>query len=131
MEQREYTRVVFDAKAAVVSSTASLEGSVLNLGLGGLFVQVADATGIGVGEEVVVSMMIGGKSTIMTLRLHGKVLRHQGQALAVQFDPGKIELDSLLLLKTVILSNGGDREKLQREFTAIVKAQEGRLKGKV
>ena len=34
MEQREFTRVVFEAKAAVASSTASLEGSVLNLGLG-------------------------------------------------------------------------------------------------
>ena len=78
-----------------------------------------------------VSMMIGGKSTIMTLRLHGKVLRHQGEALAVKFDPGKIELDSLLLLKTVILTNGGDPEKLQREFDAVVKFQESRLEGKV
>ena len=40
--------------------------------------------------------------------------------MAVVFDPRLMEVDSLLLLKTVILSNGGDRQKVEKEFKEIL-----------
>jgi len=125
---RQYTRVVFKTQAAVQSDSASLEGQVDNLCLNGMFLTAPDAGKVKDGEQVAVSIMIEGQASLMTIRMNGKVLRHQAQGLAIQFNPRAAKLDSILLLKTVIVSNGGDREKLEAEFGEIIRAAQQQIK---
>jgi len=117
---RKHTRVIFKTKAIVESGTASLEGQVRNLSLNGMLVGLTKVKTMEIGDDVVVSMMIEGKSALMTIRLRGTIIRVQENTLAVVFDPRLMEVDSLLLLKTVILSNGGDRQKVEKEFKEIL-----------
>lgn len=126
MEKRKYTRIVFSAKAVVEGNGASLTGKVLNLGMGGILVGAEHVDRIADGTGVVVVMMVEGKSSIINMRLHGKVLRHQKNALAIRFAIDKLEMDALVMLKTVIVSNGGDPDKIEKEFNLILEKQKQR-----
>jgi hypothetical protein len=61
------------------------------------------------------------------MRLHGKVLRHQQNSLAIRFALDKLEMDALVMLKTVIVSNGGDPDKIEKEFNLVLENQKNRL----
>lgn len=126
MEKRKYTRVVFSAKAVVEADGVSLSGKVLNLGMGGMLLGAEGVDRVPDGAAVVVVMMVEGSSSILNMRLHGKVLRHQQDALAVRFALDKLEMDSLVMLKTVLVSNGGDPAKIEKEFNLVLEKQKTR-----
>jgi hypothetical protein len=70
---------------------------------------------------------VEGKSSILNMRLHGKVLRHQQNSLAIRFALDKLEMDALVMLKTIIVSNGGDPDKIEKEFNLVLEKQKNRL----
>ena len=124
MVKRNFTRILFETKAVVDAGAVSLTGAVQNLGLGGMLFTAPSAETVELNTEVVVSIMIEGMSSITNIRLRGTVLRQNGETLAIRFNVDKIKLDSVLLLKTIILSNGGDEEKVEKEYNTILSRQE-------
>ncbi len=124
MVERKFTRILFETKAVVDAGATSLTGAVQNLGLGGMLFTAPGAEAIELNTETVVSIMVEGKSSITNIRLRGTVLRQKGETLAIRFNIDQVKLDSVLLLKTIILSNGGDEEKVEKEFNTILQRHE-------
>jgi hypothetical protein len=122
-EQRKFTRVLFETKAVVQADSISLEGEIKNLSLNGMFMSVPSSGDVVVGTDVVASIMIEGKGSLTTIRTRGTVVRLQGDGLAIQFDSDATELDSFVLLKAVLLSNGGDQQTIENEFQQIQAAK--------
>lgn len=123
MVERKFTRILFKTKAIVETSAGSLDGQIQNLGLGGMYFQAPGIEKVTDGEDVIISMMVEGSSSIVTIRIKGRVMRHQQTGIAIQFNVEQIKLDSLLLLRVVITSNGGDKTKVEKEFRTIMQLQ--------
>jgi len=112
MERRNFSRVLFHTRVAVQSPVGNVDGEIVNLSLGGLFLKTVERIPIGVDVDVRVS--ISGTTSELQLRLMGMVARHTEEGFGIQLKG--MDLDSFIHLKNIIAYNMGEEEKVMEEF---------------
>jgi hypothetical protein len=117
-EQRRFSRVDFRMSASVEVGGLSLEGTVENLSLRGMFMATDHKPGVGEGAEITIELTRppegGGEGRRdadydPAIRAGGKVVRVTGTGVAFCFDT--IDSDSYVHLKNIVALNAGDPDR--------------------
>lgn len=101
MEKRAETRIHFDVKGTVEYNGLTYTGSIENLSMKGIFINVS--ADIPVGSEVKITIHLSGASSDLVLNINGNVARCGTSGIALTFD--RIDLDAYTHLKNIITYN--------------------------
>lgn len=91
MDNRQFSRMAFNAKVLVSYGESSFTGTVENLSLKGLFVKTDQK--VPLDETVGITLSFQGKSDNLSLSLEGKVVRIADDGIGLNFK--KLSIDSL------------------------------------
>ena len=112
MEKRKHKRVPFRAEAVVRDRDITMSGNIDNLSMKGLFLKAA-AADVGT-DPLDVTILLSGSSSKLSIELTGKVVRKAEDGMAIQFV--EMDLDSFILLKSVVLHNSEDADAILDEY---------------
>jgi ribosomal protein S1 len=112
MEKRKHRRVRFEVTAAVRSGQTRISGMVDNLSMKGMFLNTAET--IDGDGPLEISITLSGSSSMLSIMLKGRVVRHTEAGIAVEFQ--EMDLDSFIHLRNIIAQNCDDPDALCDEF---------------
>lgn len=110
MDKRVFSRVDYFIRALLETGRKSFEGTVLNLSLDGALVITPEIMVLH--EEVTVTVFVDKETCIEHIKVSGKVVRLDHNAIAIQFH--NMGLETLTKLKKVL------EEKLIYEYLASI-----------
>jgi hypothetical protein len=103
-EQRRKVRVEFRSEATVTYKEKTITGNISNLSMKGLLLESTER--FPVDETVDITIKLSGSTTDLSVRILGKVLRHEENGMAIEFK--EMELDSFIHLRNIVFY--ADRE---------------------
>lgn len=116
MEKRNFTRIIFQTEAAVVSEDLRIRGEVENLSMNGMLLRTPDRIPVSANAEI--RIVLSGASPEISVEAKGHALRHESDGIAFQFD--EMDLDSFIHLKNIIAHNRGDDGDVAEEFKGLI-----------
>ncbi len=116
MEKRKNVRIPFTIKSVIKYNETKLEGTVLNISLHGIFIDVPGT--IPVGTVVVAELILEGYASHKTLRLPGQIIRSSADETAVKL--GTMDLDSYITLRDLLMNCADDPDTIMKEFIEII-----------
>ena len=112
MEKRQCLRIPFRIESKIKYNDKILEGETLNLSLQGILINISEQ--IPIDSIVDVEMELIGDSSKEILNVSSKVVRSDKGGTAIKMM--KIDLDSFMDLRDIIINNNGDSDKIMAEF---------------
>jgi len=115
-ERRRKSRVQFMAQVRLKpeNDMLLLEADVKNISMNGMYV-ISDMK-VPVGTMCEIEIVLSGLSDEFDVSLRGKVVRHDQDGFAVEFEA--VDIDSLQHLKNIIMYNSGE-EEIEEETRSI------------
>ena len=110
-EHRKFSRVEFRITATVRVGELLIEGTVDNLSLRGMFVTTDQKAPAGQEAEIVIALNDHADNELI---INGRVARVTSDGIALVFS--KMDFDSYVHLKNVVMFNAGDANKIQKEM---------------
>ena len=112
MEKRKNRRVHFEVVATVLSGPISINGTVDNLSMKGMFLNTGEK--LSGGGPVEVSINLSGASSVLSVRLKGRVVRQTEAGIAIEFQ--EMDLDSFIHLRNIVANNSDDPDTVYEEY---------------
>ena len=112
MERRKFRRVPFEVTAAVQTGMVNISGVVHNLSMSGMF--LATAKTVEGDNPLDISIMLSGASSMLSLRLKGRLVRQTEDGIAVEFQ--EMDLDSFIHLRNIVAQNSSDPDAVYEEY---------------
>jgi len=112
MTERDHLRIPFKVKAIFKYNGSTVEGSVQNLSMQGMFVRISKE--IPADTKLAVSLHLTGDTSRISLKLTGNVIRTGEDGIAVGFI--NMDLDSFIVLRNIVVSKKLDKDKIIRDF---------------
>ena len=115
-KKRETTRVEFHVRAEMQAGGKTIEGTVENLSLKGMFLKTETSHfSIQTGMDVHVTIRLAGAASKLAINVEGQVARWEKEGLGIEFTD--IEFDSFVHLRNIVAYNTGDEDKIMEEFS--------------
>ncbi|MGA2229179.1 MAG: PilZ domain-containing protein [Syntrophobacteraceae bacterium] len=119
MEKRKNRRVHFEVVATVLSGPISINGTVDNLSMKGMFLNTRERLS---GDSALkVSMTLPGSSSILSMELKGRALRQTETGIAIEFQ--EMDLDSFIHLRNIVAINSDDADAVYKEYCESIKTK--------
>ena len=116
MENRKNIRIPFAIKSVIKFNETEIDGTVLNISLQGIFIDVPGS--IPEGTVVVVELMLEGHASHRKLQLPGQIVRSGPDETAVKLITMK--LDSYIELRDLLMNCSEDPDTIMKEFINII-----------
>src|SRR5208337_175490 len=116
MEKRKNIRIPFTIKSVIKYNETEIEGTVLNISLHGIFIDIPGM--IPTGTVAVDELMLEGYSSKKTLRLPGQIIRSSADETAIKL--GTMDLDSYITLRDLLMNCSDDPDTIMKEFIDII-----------
>ena len=115
-ERREKTRVYFHTQVVLTSGDSEIvaETNSKDISLKGMFVYTQKMMPIDTSCHI--EIILRGSSSRLSLRMEGKVIRHDDSGLGITFD--SIDIDSYFHLKNLVMYNAEDPDIIEEEVEA-------------
>jgi hypothetical protein len=113
MERRKYRRVPFEVTAAVQTDRISINGTVDNLSMNGMFLTTEKT--VACDSPLEISIILSGSSSMLSIRLKGRVVRQTEAGIAVEFQ--EMDLDSFIHLRNILAQNSDDPDAVYEEYS--------------
>jgi len=112
--RRKKTRVDFQTQVSVRTEDAEVLSKThsRNISLRGVYLETEEALPLGTSCEV--DILLSGTSSLLSIRVRGKVARQDANGLGIVFE--SIDPDSYFHLKNLIMYNSHDPEGIEREL---------------
>jgi hypothetical protein len=117
MTERKFSRINFNVLAEITHKEGRFTAAVQNLSLNGIFVETA--TILPKDEIVSLKIRLSSLNADSMVNLAAKVVRSDEKGIAFQFE--KVELDSFIFLRNIMIYNSGDSEKIDKEYHEFLK----------
>jgi hypothetical protein len=125
---RRFSRVGFRITAAIESGDQRIVGVVENMSMRGVFVATEKRLSIGDDAKIIISLgdQPGAQPAAFNeddqvIEVHGRVARITDDGIAFVFD--KIDFDSYVHLKNIIVLNTGDGSRADEEMSMFLESQ--------
>lgn len=118
MNKRKFTRVPFEIKATLKSGDRFLTGTVSNLSMHGMFVDIEEALRPELSSQWDITVDLCGEGAKMAMNMPGQVIRSESGGIGIEF--GVMDLDAFVFLKNVIAYNNGDMDAIVDEYARSV-----------
>ncbi|MFO7734964.1 MAG: PilZ domain-containing protein [bacterium] len=118
MSGRQFSRIEYKMIATFMYNDKKYDGRIHNLSMKGMLLE----TGLKIpqGEELSVKIRLSSLSTESTVDIKtARVVRSTEEGVALEFE--KIELDSFILLRNIMIYNSGDSDKIDSEYRNYIK----------
>jgi c-di-GMP-binding flagellar brake protein YcgR len=112
MERRNFTRVAFEAEAMIKCGKRVVRGRSENVSLKGLFFRTSEKFDLG--KNIRIRLFLHGNEDV-SVKLSGKVVRHEEEGFGVQFDG--MNFTTFMDLKSIVSLLVGDENQVIAEFT--------------
>ena len=112
MPNRKLSRVSFNVDARVKHDGEEYQGTVRNLSLSGMFIDIPAE--VAIGNTVDVTLSLVGTDNDMAVNLTAEVTRTEAQGIAVRFLD--IPLLSYGILKNIVVHNTGEPDVIDAEY---------------
>ncbi len=112
MERRKYRRVPFEVSASVQTDLISINGMVDNLSMKGMFLATGET--LAGGSLLDISIILPGSSSMLSIRLKGRVVRQTEAGIGVEFL--EMDLDSFIHLRNIVAQNSDDPDAVYEEY---------------
>jgi hypothetical protein len=114
-EQRRFTRTAFAADAVVRCGKTVVSGSIHDISLKGLYIQVDGQ--LPVQKQVYVTLQLQD-ANLLRVKLKGRIVRQDAGGAGVEFDP--MNFDTFMQLKQIVSLMTGDENQVISEFVDFV-----------
>lgn len=112
MSKRKLSRVSFNVDVRVRHRGEEYQGTLRNLSLSGMFINIpAD---LAMGDPVDVTLSLVGTDNDITVDLTAEVTRRESEGIAVRFRD--IPLHSYGILKNIVVYNTGEPDVIEAEY---------------
>ncbi len=112
-EKRRFSRIYFRLEAEMITDDGLYRvEEVINLGVGGCLLPITEE--LKPGTVCQLKFILSGDSSELSIRVEGKIIRHEPGAVAVTFT--QIDPDSLFHLQNMIRYNSQDPEAVEQEI---------------
>jgi hypothetical protein len=113
-EKRKKTRVRFTTRAILKSSRVEIvaDADTRDISLEGIYVKAEQK--IPVGDQCAIEILLTGSSSILSIKLEGRVVRHELAGMGISFEG--IELDAYHHLKNILILNSEDSSAIEKEM---------------
>jgi hypothetical protein len=112
MEKRKNIRIPFTIKSIIKFNEKKIEGTVLNISLRGLFIDIPEQ--IPLDSVVVVELMMDCQASNRLLQFPGRVIRSGPDESAVKFI--RMNLDLYIALRDLLMNCSDDPDTVMKEF---------------
>jgi len=117
MSNRKLSRVSYNVDARVRHCGEEYEGTVRNLSLSGMFIDIPSE--VAIGDTVDVTLSLVGTDNDMTVDLIAEVTRTEVKGIAVRFRD--IPLNSHGILKNIVVYNTGQPDVVDAEYQRYIR----------
>ena len=116
MENRKNIRIPFTLKSVIKFNETEIDGTVLNISLQGIFIDIPGS--IPTGTVVVVELILEGYASQKILQLPGQIIRSGPDETAVKLI--SMKLDSYIALRDLLMNCSDDPDTVMKEFIGII-----------
>ncbi len=116
MERRIFTRIPFNIESIIRFNDRPIQGTILNISLQGLFIDIPDA--LPHHALVGVEIILDSPGSRKTLLLPGQVIRSVSGGTAVKLMT--LDLNSYIIIRNLMMDNSGNPEVIMDEFCRFI-----------
>ena len=120
-ERRIFSRHAFITRCDLLREGEVVAGTLKNLSLAGLLFETAETPKLQADDEVTVRLVMPADGeNLMSVEMPTRVMRLHDREVAVQFDPRQMTVESLIILKTLVMVVGSEGARIEREFAHLL-----------